>query len=90
MKSAGVLWKHSFYDKGEGAMKRTIAIISAILLCLLFLGCGGGPQLPEKWEIPLVPSKGYTGAAKGTVVINTKTGTDMSVAVDSPITPMNA
>jgi hypothetical protein len=81
MNSAGVLLKHSFYDKGGGAMKRTIAIISAILICLLLLACGGGPQLPEQWEISLVPSKGYTGDAKGTAVINTKTGTDISVKV---------
>ena len=81
MNPAGVLRKHSFYDKGGGAMKRTIATISAILLCFLMLACGGGPQLPENWEISLVPSKGYTGPAKGTAVINTKTGTDISVKV---------
>ena len=81
MNPAGVLRKHSFYDKGGGAMKRTIAIISAILICLLVLACGGGPQLPEQWEISLVPSKGYTGDAKGSAVINTKTGTEITLNI---------
>lgn len=43
-------------------------------------GCGGGGRaLPEKWQIPLQPAKGYKGPAKGMAVINTKTGTDISI-----------
>jgi hypothetical protein len=81
MNSAGVLLKYSFYDKGGDAMKRTIVITGAILISLFVLACGGGPQLPEQWEISLVPSKGYTGDAKGTAVINTKTGTDITLNI---------
>lgn len=44
-------------------------------------GCGGGDQLPEKLQISFEPAKKDEGNAKGTVVIDTKTGTDVSFAV---------
>jgi len=53
----------------------------ASLVWVLLFGCGPQKQLPEKFEIPLVPSKGYTGGAKGMAVINTKTGTDVSITI---------
>ena len=63
-------------------MRRSILFLSVISLLVWALGCGGGgPQLPEKWEIPLKPAKGYKGEAKGTAIINTKTGTDISLKV---------
>lgn len=63
-------------------MRRSILFLSVISLLVWAFGCGGGgPALPEKWEIPLKPAKGYKGEAKGTAVINTKTGTDISVKV---------
>ena len=43
-------------------------------------GCGDG-QLPEKFEVPLAPAKKYEGNAKGTAVIDTKTGTDVSIKI---------
>jgi len=63
-------------------MKKTIFLmVCASLVGVLLLGCGPQKQLPEKLEIPLVPSKGYTGDAKGMAVINTKTGTDISITI---------
>jgi hypothetical protein len=63
-------------------MRRNYLFLSVILLLVWAFGCGGGgPTLPEKWEIPLKPAKGYKGEAKGNAVINTKTGTDISVKV---------
>ena len=64
-------------------MKKTIFLmVCASLVGMLLLGCGPQQQLPEKLEIPLVPSKGYTGEAKGMAVINTKTGTDISITIN--------
>ena len=61
-------------------MRRGLLFLSAVLLLVWAFGCGGGgPTLPEKWQIPLKPSKGYKGPAKGMAVINTKTGTDISI-----------
>ena len=63
-------------------MRRCCLFLSTVLFLVWAIGCGGGgPALPEKWEIPLKPAKDYKGEAKGTVVINTKTGTDISVTV---------
>ena len=63
-------------------MKKTIFLMVCASLVWVFLfGCGPQKQLPEKFEIPLVPSKGYTGGAKGMAVINTKTGTDISITI---------
>ncbi len=63
-------------------MKKTFFLMVCVSLAGLFLfGCGPQKQLPEKLEIPLVPSKGYTGGAKGMAVINTKTGTDVSITI---------
>jgi hypothetical protein len=63
-------------------MRKSCLFLSAMLLLVWTAGCGGGgPALPEKWQVPLKPVKGYKGQAKGTAVINTKTGTDVSVTV---------
>jgi len=63
-------------------MKKTFFLMVCASLVWVFLfGCGSQKQLPEKLEIPLVPSKGYTGGAKGMAVINTKTGTDISITI---------
>ena len=63
-------------------MKKTFFLmVCASLIGVLVFGCGPQKQLPEKFEIPLVPSKGYTGGAKGMAVINTKTGTDVSITI---------
>ena len=63
-------------------MKKTFFLMVCVSLVAVFLfGCGPQKQLPEKFEIPLVPSKGYTGGAKGMAVINTKTGTDVSITI---------
>lgn len=63
-------------------MKKTFFLmVCASLIGVLVFGCGPQKQLPEKFEIPLVPSKGYTGGAKGMAVINTKTGTDISITI---------
>ena len=64
-------------------MRKTFFLmVCASLVGMLLLGCGPQQQLPEKLEIPLVPSKGYTGEAKGMAVINTKTGTDVSITIN--------
>jgi hypothetical protein len=64
-------------------MRKTFFLmVCASLVGVLLLGCGPQKQLPEKLEIPLVPSKGYTGDAKGMAVINTKTGTDISITIN--------
>jgi hypothetical protein len=44
------------------------------------MGCGG-PTLPEKFEIALKAAKGFEGDATGKVVINTKTGTDITIDI---------
>jgi len=62
-------------------MKRVGKISIAVLLILYLGGCGGGPAVPEKLEVSLVPAKGIEGDAKGTAVIDTKTGTDISVSL---------
>jgi hypothetical protein len=43
--------------------------------------CGGGPALPEKLEVALNPAGGYKGSAKGTAVIDTKSGTDITISI---------
>jgi hypothetical protein len=64
-------------------MRKTFFLmVCASLVWVLLFGCGPQKQLPEKFEIPLVPSKGYTGDAKGMAVINTKTGTDISITIN--------
>jgi uncharacterized alpha/beta hydrolase family protein len=55
-------------------------ILTAILTAAFFISCGG-PTLPEKLEISLTPVKGYEGGAKGTAVIDTKTGTDITINI---------
>ncbi|MBW2603719.1 MAG: hypothetical protein JRE28_05310 [Deltaproteobacteria bacterium] len=63
-------------------MKKSLATIVILsLVCMLVLGCGSGKKVTGKLEIPLMPSKGYTGGATGTVVINADTGTDISIKI---------
>lgn len=62
-------------------MKTKGCILCAILAIVFIMSCGGGPKLPEKFEIALTPAKGYEGEAKGEAVINTKTGTDISINI---------
>lgn len=61
-------------------MKKWGVVFSTILVMGMIIGCGG-PSLPEKLEVALTPAKGYDGDAKGTVVIDTKTGTDVSINI---------
>jgi hypothetical protein len=61
-------------------MKKWIIIICALFAVALIMSCGG-EKLPEKFEIPLTPAKGYEGPAKGTAVIDTKSGTDVSLNI---------
>lgn len=61
-------------------MKRWLIILTVLLTASFFIGCGG-PTLPETLEISLTPVKGYEGEAKGTAVINTKTGTDITINI---------
>ena len=61
-------------------MNKLKIIIGAIFLVAFITGCGG-VKVPEKLELSLTPAKGYKGAAKGTAVINTKTGTDVSFKI---------
>lgn len=62
-------------------MRRVIAIISTIIMIAGMASCGGGPALPEKLIIALGPASGYKGEAKGTAVIDTKTGTDITLTI---------
>jgi uncharacterized alpha/beta hydrolase family protein len=61
-------------------MKKWGVVLSTILVMGMIMGCGG-PSLPEKLEVALTPAKGYEGGATGTVVIDTKTGTDVTIAI---------
>jgi hypothetical protein len=61
-------------------MKKWIIIICALFAVALIMSCGG-EKLPEKFEVPLAPAKGYEGPAKGTAVIDTKSGTDVSLNI---------
>jgi hypothetical protein len=64
-------------------MKKTfLLMVCTGLIGMLLFDCGPQKKLPEKLEIPLVASKGYTGGAKGMAVINTKTGTDISITIN--------
>jgi hypothetical protein len=62
---------------GMPIMKRWIPIIGALMIFTLALGCAE-KTVPEKLEIALKPAKGFEETA-GTVVINTKTGTDIEI-----------
>jgi len=59
-------------------MKRWLCIIVAIFLVAFMVSCGGGTKLPEELKLSFAAAKGYEGPAKGTVTINTKTGTDVT------------
>lgn len=57
-------------------------ILVCIFTAVAFLaGCGGGDQLPEKLKVSFKPDEKNGGDAKGTVVIDTKTGTDVSFEI---------
>ncbi len=62
-------------------MKRVLAIVGRVLVFAFLVSCGGGPELPEQFKVPLVPAKGFEGDAKGTAVINTKTGIDITINI---------
>jgi len=63
-------------------MKKSLAIIViSSLVCMLVFGCGPGKKPAGKLEIPLAPSKDYTGNAKGTALINADTGTDINIKI---------
>jgi hypothetical protein len=64
---------------GVPIMKRWIPVMSALMIFTLAIGCAE-KTLPEKLEIPLKPGKGFEGTT-GSVVINTKTGTDIEIKV---------
>jgi hypothetical protein len=69
-----------YYMKGGvPIMKRWIPVMSALMIFTLAIGCAE-KTLPEKLEIPLKPGKGFEGTT-GSVVINTKTGTDIEIKV---------
>jgi len=60
-------------------MKKWLCFILAICLAAFITGCGA--KLPDKLELTFAAAKGYEGAAKGTTVIDTKTGTDVSINI---------
>jgi len=62
-------------------MKRACEFVIVALMVAFTLSCGSAPQKPEKWEIALTPVKEYKGEAKGSAVIDTKTGTDVTINV---------
>lgn len=63
-------------------MKKALAIIvMGSLMVMLVSGCAPGDKPSGSLEIPLVPSKDYTGGATGTVIINAETGTDVSIKI---------
>ncbi|MBW2202230.1 MAG: hypothetical protein JRF71_15620 [Deltaproteobacteria bacterium] len=61
-------------------MKTKVCIWGTVLVLVFLMGCGG-PTLPEKFEVALTPAKGYEGAATGKAVIDTKTGTDITIDI---------
>ena len=61
-------------------MKKWIIIICALFVVALIMSCGG-EKLPEKFEVSLAPAKGYEGPAKGTAIIDTKSGADVSLNI---------
>ena len=61
-------------------MKKWIIIICALFAVALIMSCGD-QKLPEKFEVSLAPAKGYEGPAKGTAIINTQSGTDVSLNI---------
>jgi len=61
-------------------MKQWLFSICIFTAIALVTGCGGD-QLPEKFKVSFAPGKKYKGNAKGTAVIDTKTGTDVSIKI---------
>ncbi|HSH68789.1 MAG TPA: hypothetical protein VK997_02645 [Deferrisomatales bacterium] len=59
-------------------MRRINAFCSTILLALVAFGCAPTVEVPEELTVTLAPDKGYTGAAQGTAVINTRLGTEIT------------
>ena len=62
-------------------LRKVFIVLSVAMLMIWVASCGGGRKLPEQWQIALKPAKKYKGPAKGMAVINTKTGTDITVTV---------
>ena len=61
-------------------MKTNVCIWGTVLVLVFLMGCGG-PTLPEELEVALKPAKGYEGDATGKAVINTRTGTDITIDI---------
>jgi hypothetical protein len=61
-------------------MKTKLCILATVLAVVFLMGCGK-PKLPEKFEIALTPVKGYEGDATGKAVIDTTTGTDITIDI---------
>jgi len=62
-------------------MRKVIVIMCATLAIGYIIACGGSTQFPEKLEVSLIAAKGYEGGAKGSVVIDTKSGTDIAINI---------
>ena len=62
-------------------MKQWLIWVFSFTVVAFLTGCGGGVQLPEKLKVSFEPAENYEGNAKGTVVIDTKTGTDVSFEI---------
>jgi hypothetical protein len=59
-------------------MKKWLGLLFSIFFVAFMVSCGGGSKLPEELKLSFAAAKGYKGPAKGTVTINTKTGTDVT------------
>ena len=62
-------------------MKKINLIFFTILTVCIAMSCGGGAQLPEKLEISLAAAEGYEGDTKGNAIIDTKSGTDITIEI---------
>ena len=62
-------------------MKKWLIWVCIITVAAFVTSCGGGNQLPEKLKVSFAPAKKYEGPAKGTAVIDTKSGTDVAIKI---------